>query len=140
VLDLSAFGHESILTVGGQKQRARPEGRALDGTPEFLPSEVGSVQFLEVGPFFRKIVTGIDRGYRADWNASAAVDALNRIDEELLEGIAAGLIGLGVDAVHRAGIHTRPVFGADAGFRDYICHLKSLLESYVESNLCRRRF
>jgi hypothetical protein len=33
-----------------------------------------------------------------------------------------------MDAVHRARIHTRAVFGSDTGFCDYVRHEKILLE------------
>jgi len=85
---------------------------------------VGGVLFLEADPLLGQIVAGVDGRDRADRDAGAAVDALERVDEELLGGVAARLISLGVDAVHRTGVHTCTILRADTGFRDYIGHLK----------------
>jgi hypothetical protein len=88
------------------------------------------VLLAEVYPVIRQIVASIDRRHRANRNARAAVDALDRIDKELVQGVSTRLIRLRVDAVHGAGVHTRPVLGADAGFRDYIRHCSCLLEAF----------
>jgi hypothetical protein len=88
---------------------------------------VSGILLLEADPLVRQIVAGVDGRNGANRNARAAVDALNRIDEELVSGVATGLIGLGVDAIHRAGIYTRTIFGADTGFCDYVRHVSDLL-------------
>jgi hypothetical protein len=99
-----------------------------------LAAEVSGVLFLEVGPLLGKVISGEDRRDRADWNAGAAVDALDGIDEELIVGFATGLVSLGVNAVYGAGVYTGAILGADTGFCDYICHLSNLLGDTV-SNL-----
>ena len=88
-----------------------------------LAAEVAGVLFGEMGPFFRQIVCRKDGRNRARRNAGAAVDALDRIDEELIGIAVTVLILFGVDAVYWAGVHAGCIFGPDAGFRDYIRHL-----------------
>jgi hypothetical protein len=62
----------------------------------------------------------------ARWNASAAVNALDGIDKQLLGGAVIGLVLLGVDAIDWTGVHTGGVLGADTGFCDYISHFLDL--------------
>ena len=75
----------------------------------------------------REVVQREDGGHRANWNASAAVDAFDGIDVKLRHVGKVRLILARMDAVHRAHIDARCVFGADAGFCDDIRHKSILL-------------
>jgi hypothetical protein len=85
------------------------------------------VLLLKFSPFFRQIISRIDSRDGADRNARAAVNALDRIDEELIGLAMIALILLGVDAVHRASIDARGILRSDARLCDYICHKTPLL-------------
>ena len=67
-------------------------------------------------------------GYRANRDASAAVDAFHRVDIKLRDAFEAGLILARVNTVHRANVHARGILGAGARFGDYISHSKSPLK------------
>jgi hypothetical protein len=114
------------LYGSGCKSEARSLGCALLRAfkTQGLMTKVGGVLFLEAFPLLGQVVAAEDRRNRANGYAGAAVDALDRVDEELIVGVRTGLVSLGVDTVYRTSVHTSPVFGADTGFRDYICHLK----------------
>src|SRR6516165_6290628 len=79
-------------------------------------------------PLLGKVV---QRENRRDWTdgyAGAAVDALYRVNEELVDFFepraAVSVLGvlLRMDAVHWAGIYTGRVFRPDTGFCDYERH------------------
>jgi hypothetical protein len=102
-----------------------------------LAAEVGGVLFAEVFPLLGQVVAAEDRGDWADGNARAAIDALNGINEELIGGLRTVLVSLGVNTIYRTSVHTRPILGANAGFRDYIRHLNFslvLLELELETS------
>ena len=65
-------------------------------------------------PLLGRILIGEDRSHRALWFARAAVDAF--------VGVYIEHIGPLVNAVDRANVHTAPVLGLYARFRDYVCH------------------
>jgi hypothetical protein len=88
-----------------------------------LAAEVGCVLFAKLFPLFGQVVAAEDRGDRADGNTRATVNALDRIDEELIVGFGTVLVSLGVNTIYRTSVHTRPILGANTGFRDYIRHL-----------------
>jgi hypothetical protein len=88
-----------------------------------LAAEVGGVLFAEAFPLLGQVVAAEDRGDRADGYAGAAVDALDGIDKELISGLGAVLVRLGVNTIYGTSVHTRPILGANTGFRDYIRHL-----------------
>jgi hypothetical protein len=88
-----------------------------------LATEVGGVLFAEAFPFLGQVVAAEDRGDRADGNTRATVYALDWIDEELIVGFGTVLVSLGVNTIYRTSVHTRPILGANTGFRDYIRHL-----------------
>src|SRR4051812_30041087 len=73
---------------------------------EFSGLHVAGVQFRIMLPFLWQILECKDRRYRADGNASTAIDALDRIDVELRNLIEAGAailiagVLLGVDAIY----------------------------------------
>jgi len=78
---------------------------------------------LDVGvPLPGQVVQREDRRNGADRNAGTAVDALNRVDEELVYRIEPRpsvfvLRGLfRMDAIDRAGVHACGIFRSDAGF------------------------
>jgi hypothetical protein len=88
-----------------------------------LTAKVGGVLLPEAFPLLGQVVAAEDGGDRANGNTRAAVDALDGVDEELIVGISTGLVGLGVDTVYGASVHTSPIFSANTWFRDYIRHL-----------------
>ena len=87
-----------------------------------LAAEVRGVLLSKVGPLLRQVVLREDGRDWAGRNAGAAVDALDRIDEELLGLAEAVFILFGVDAIDRTCVHTGGVLGADTGFCNDICH------------------
>ena len=98
-----------------------------------LAAEVCSVLLGEVRPFLGQIVLGEDCRHRAGRNARAAIDALNRIDEQLIGGGVIGFVFLGVDAIDRASVHTGGVLGADTGFCDHVCHRQFLRKGFFST-------
>jgi hypothetical protein len=80
------------------------------------------VLLRKVCPFLRHIILRKDSRYRARRNASAAVDALDWIDKQLIGRTVIGFVLLGVDAIDWTSVHTGGVLGADTGFCDYISH------------------
>src|SRR5947207_14962467 len=103
----------------------RSETRLERGTQERVRStaEIGRVARGEVSPLFGKVVEREDRGDRANRYARPAVDALDRVDVQHLLRFVLGVILLGVDAVHRTGVHARRVLRSDARFCYDVCHL-----------------
>src|SRR5437588_40145 len=102
------------------KQRSRKLRCATSGrtsAPEILRIARG-----EGVPLLRQVVEGEDGRDRAYRHAGAAIDALHRIDVEHFFLGKTRAVLFRMDAVHRAGIDTRGVFGVDAGFGDYIGH------------------
>ena len=78
---------------------------------------------LDIGvPFLRQVVQCKDRRNGADRNASAAVNAFDRVDEQLVHRIEPrpAIFVLRVlfrmNAIDRAGVHACSVFRSDAGF------------------------
>jgi hypothetical protein len=88
-----------------------------------LAAEVGGVLFAEFFPLLGQVVAAEDRGDRAHGNTRATVDALDGIDEELIGGVGTVLVSLGVNTIYRTSVHTRPILGANTGFRNHIRHL-----------------
>ena len=74
-------------------------------------------------PFFRQIVQRKNGGYRADGNAGAAIDALDGVDIKHLRVGEAGIFFFRMDTIDRARVNAGGVFGADAGFSNYISHI-----------------
>ncbi len=92
-----------------------------------LAAEVRCVLLGEVSPHFsgrsswaKMADTGAGR------NACATVDALDRIDEQLICLSVARFVLLGVDAIDRTSVYAGGVLGADTGFCNDVCHLWSL--------------
>jgi hypothetical protein len=88
-----------------------------------LTAEVRRVLLSEVGPLLRQIVRGKDCRNRAGRNTSAAVDALDRIDEELIGRGESVFVLLGVDAIDRTRVYAGGVLGADTRFCNHVSHL-----------------
>ena len=72
-------------------------------------------------PLLRELVLGEARVDGARLDAGVAVDALVRIDEELLDVVVVGLVRRGMDAVDGADLYAGVVLLADAGLRDDVC-------------------
>jgi len=75
--------------------------------------------FLVRGGCVRAVV---NRGHGARGNTGAAIDALFGMNEEHGRRLELGFILARVNAVNWAHIHTRTVFGADAGVGDDESH------------------
>src|SRR5689334_18162709 len=104
------------------KRRVRRRNRLLDLVlgerfgREFARLHIAFVQFRILLPLLGQIVQRENRGYRADWDTGAAIDAFHRINVELGNGIECGatvVIGrvlLGVDAIYGTGVDAGGVF------------------------------
>ena len=77
----------------------------------------------EISPLLGQVVGREDGRNRAGWDACAAVDALDRIDEQLIGLGVSGFVLFGVDAIDRTGVYTGGVLGADTGFCNDVCYL-----------------
>src|SRR6185437_10562057 len=108
---------------GQRKTRSHWAARCFPCWFGELAAEMAGVLGLVIGPLLGQVVTGIDRRDRADRNACATVDALDRIDKQLLGVGVAVLILLRVDAVYRAGVYASRVLCPDTRFRNHISHL-----------------
>src|SRR5947209_8592102 len=87
-----------------------------------LALEVFGVLFCEAGPLVRQIIQGENGGNRADRDARATIDTFDGVDVDHIVLAERGFVLFGMNAIHRASINTRRVFGSDTGFRDYVCH------------------
>ena len=83
-----------------------------------LAGEVLGVDRRVLLPLVRELVLGEAGVDRAGLDAGVAVDALVRIDVELLDVVVIGLVGRRMDAVDRADLDAGVVLLADAGFGD----------------------
>ena len=97
-------------------------GRVLAGL------HVALVEFRILLPFLGKVVQHKNRGYRADWDAGATIDAFHRINIELgnvverRTTVVLRRVLLGVDAIYGTGVDAGGVFGSDAGFGNNVGH------------------
>ena len=105
---------------------------------ELASLDVGGVP-LNIGvPLFRKVIEREDCRNWADWDASAAVDALDRVNEKLVNlfeprpAVFVLCVLFRMDAVHWAGIHTGRILSADTGFCNYVRHY-AVLSSHENS-------
>ena len=78
------------------------------------------VDIGEAGVFLGKFVQHKDRIGGAHRDASTTIDAIVGLDVQLRRFGETGLILLGVDAVHRAGLHAQLVLRTGIG--NYVCH------------------
>ncbi len=79
-------------------------------------TEVGGIFLGEVSPLLRQIVLRKDGRHGAGRDASAAVDALDRVNKKLIGLAVTVFVLFGVDAIDGTGVHTGGVLGADTGF------------------------
>src|SRR3954470_12116471 len=93
-----------------------------NGLPALLVREVLRVLLREPLPLVGQLVLGEAGVDRACLDAGVAVDALLRVDVELLDVVVVRLVRRGVDAVDRADLDARVVLGVDAGLGDHIGH------------------
>src|SRR5215471_14282762 len=112
-------------------KRKEPRKAGLCSSPEIqeallLGVPVG-VNGSEVLPLFRKIFEGKNGGYRANRDASAAIDTFDGIDIEHRFALMIGFVLARVDAVHRTNVNARRVLGVDARFGNHISHATSPL-------------
>lgn len=73
------------------------------------------VELLEVGPFIGKIPLRVNGTHGTNRDACSAIDAFDRIDEQLGGRLKPRLITFWMNAVYRACINTRGVLNANAG-------------------------
>ena len=78
-----------------------------------------------MSPLFRQVVLSKNRGNGAGRDTRAAINALNRINEELIGFGVIALVFFGVDAIDGTGVHAGGVLGADTGFCNHVSHLCS---------------
>src|SRR5436309_15201287 len=102
-------------------KRTRNPGAATSRSG-LLVCEVVRVLLDVVRPLVRDLVLGEAGVHRAGLDARVAVDALLRIDVELLDVVVVGLVRRGVDAVDRANLDARVVLLPDAGLGDDVGH------------------
>src|SRR4030095_11749002 len=113
---------------------------AVDGLrcPVFFRLELASFDvagvLLNVGvPLLRKVIQREDRRNWADWYAGAAVDALDRVNEQLVNlfepraAVFVLCVLFRMDAVHWAGIHTGRILSPDKG--------SAIMNATVQSSL-----
>ena len=89
---------------------------------ERLAAKILGVALGEVLPFFRQVVDSEDGRDRADRDAGAAVNALDRVNLEHLFAAVCGFILLGMDTIHGTCIDTGSVLGSNTRFCDYVSH------------------
>ena len=95
---------------------------------EFTSFHVACVQFGVLLPLLGQVVHRENGRYRADRNASTAVNALHRIDIELRDLIepGAGVLIAGVllrmDAIYLASVDTGGVFYSNTGLSNDVSH------------------
>jgi hypothetical protein len=85
----------------------------FDARGDFRVVELGGLAYV-VLHVFGDLVARIDGFHRAFWHAHGAVDALSRVDHELVIGV--------VDAIHRARPYASRVLRADTQFGNNIGH------------------
>jgi hypothetical protein len=97
-------------------------GRELAGL------HVALVEFRILLPLLGKVVQRKNRGYRADWDTGATIDAFHRINVELgnvverRTTVVISRVLLGVDAIYGTGVDAGGVFRSDAGFGNDLGH------------------
>src|SRR5829696_180187 len=89
-----------------------------------------------LGPFLGELVLGEAGVHGTGLDAGVAVDALVRIDVELLDLVVVGLVRRRMNAVDGADLYAGVVLGADTRFGDHVCQGAG---SFPESWLRLRR-
>ena len=87
------------------------------------------IDFGVLFPFLRQIIEGEDCGNRTNRHASAAVDALDRIDVQLSFRGKIIFVLPRMNAVDRACIHAGRVFRSDTRFSNHLSHENGRLAS-----------
>ena len=81
------------------------------------------VDFDVMLPLFGHVFVTEDGFDRASGLTRAAINAFVGVDIKLCGGLEFGFVLARVNAIHRANVHTRGVFGSDTRFSDDIdCH------------------
>src|SRR4051812_47759422 len=88
-----------------------------------LAREVGGVSLSERRPLVGQLIFSEARVHGTGLDAGVAVDALVRVDVELLDLVVVGFVGRRMDAVDRADLDAGIVLGSDAGLGDHIGHI-----------------
>src|ERR1035438_8582497 len=111
-----------------------PHGRGSDPSRDREGAILGrelvvvrGVERGEPGEILGELVQHENRISGANRDAGAAIDAIVGLDEELRRFGETGLILLGVDAIHRAGLHAQFILGTGIG--NYVCHEGSMCNS-----------
>src|SRR3954447_16893050 len=103
-------------------KRTRSPGPTTSRSGLLLAGEVLGVLLDERLPLVGDLVLGEAGVDRAGLDAGVAVDALLRVDVELLDVVVVGLVGRRVDAVDRTDLDARVVLLPDAGLGDDVGH------------------
>src|ERR1044071_8128212 len=118
----SRSGRLSVSTATYPSRAATTGGSAVrSGAREVVGIALGVLPQR-----LRQLIFGEHRVDRAPFDAGVAVDALARVDVELLGLVESGLVGRRVDAVDRAHRDARGVLGSDARLRDDVGHQSAL--------------
>src|SRR5690554_4304464 len=133
---MTLCGHEASFADGPAGVTtsvcANPSCEELD--EHVKPLEPGQlVVLVDVGGELRRhVYLGVDGVHGAGRHAGAAVDALVRVDVELIVRL--------VDALDGADVHAGRVLNADAGFSDYVSHGRHVPLGLARSLRAPRRF
>jgi len=84
---------------------------------------MSGVFLRKAGPLLRQVVLRKDGRNRASRNTSATVDALDRVNEQLVSLGVAVFVLFWVNTIDRTGVYTGGVLRADTGFCNDVCHL-----------------
>jgi hypothetical protein len=107
-----------------EAERVSEVNSARDRCSRELAAEKGCVLLREIRPFIWQVVGGEDGGHWTNWNTCTTVDTLDGIDVQHFFAFEVRFIFFGMNAIHRTGVNARAVFGSNAGFGDYVSHLK----------------
>src|SRR2546426_4922437 len=111
--------------LSGSNKRRTPETQVcalLQNPIRQLPPVVLGVALGKALPLFRKVVERKDGRHRAHRHAGPAVNALHRIDVKHFFFRERRFILLGMNTIHRAGVHAGGVLRPDARFCNHVCH------------------
>jgi hypothetical protein len=124
---LAARGRKMDATGAGNAKSAH--GGAFTSNPNLKQwkrpgsaPEVFGVALGKCSPLLRQVFHGKDGRDGADWNASATVDTLYRIDIDHFLGGKCRFVLLGVNAIYRTSIYARMILDSDARFCDHVSH------------------
>src|SRR5271165_4776827 len=119
------FATSLALTPKPAFSKTQNQGRTRR-SPVFLPAEIICVALGKVGPLLRQIIQREDGGNGTHRNAGAAIDAFHRIDVDHVVFGEVRRLFFGVNAIYRASVNTRGVFGPDTRFSNYVSHVSPL--------------